>query len=459
MKREFKITKSMELFSEALKYLPAGVGSNARLWRSGICPPGLPCSIFISRAKGAYMWDVDGNKYIDYRLGYGPVILGHDYEEVSLRVRKAEHLGAVYAAGHELEVNVAKKIISLVPCAEMLRFSSTGTEATMNAIRIARAATNKDKIIKFEGHFHGTHDYVLWSTEPPFDWPVRDHNQIPQPQSLGIPKVIKDTIIVERWNDFDAIEKTVKENKDEVAAIITEPIMGNAAAIMPQPGYLKHLRELCDKNNILLIFDEVKTGFRVDIGGAQKLFKVKPDIATIAKAMGNGYPVSAIVGKKEYMELIGPGKVSHGGTYSSNPISLAAVDATLDELKRRKVIEHIRKMGLRLMKGLSEILSDTHLPHLMNGVPGMFQIAFTQESEIKEWRDLKYCELKMYPFLHVELLKRGVVTDADIEEPLFLSFSHKKKEIQKTLEAYGDCCITAYKKIGQKLSTLSKKLH
>ncbi len=442
--KKFSFKKSLSLYKEALKVLPAGVGSNARLWRSGVCPPGLPCSIFISHAQGSHIWDVDGNEYIDYRLGYGPVILGHNYPAVSNRVHKAESLGAVYAAGHELEIKVAKKICSLVPCAEMLRFSSTGTEATMHAIRIARAATKRDKIIKFEGNFHGTHDYTLWSTEPPFNWPERDHNQRPHPQSWGIPKVIKKTVLVERWNDFSAIEKTVKENADQVAAIITEPIMGNAGAIMPLPGYLKHLRELCNKYGILLIFDEVKTGFRVDLGGAQKLFRVTPDLATIAKAMGNGYPVSAIVGKKEYMELIGPGKVSHGGTYSSNPVSLAAVDATLDELKRKRVIAHVRKTGTILIKGLHQVLEDQHVPHLINGVPSMFQIAFTEHEQIREWRDLRFCELKLYPELHVELLKHGVITDADIEEPLFLSFSHSKEDIEKTIEAYGGCCSTTY---------------
>ncbi len=447
MKKPFKFDKSLKLFSEALKYLPAGVGSNARLWRSGICPPGLPCSIFISHAKGAYIWDVDGNKYIDYRLGFGPVILGHAYDKVNARVRESMKNGVIYGAGHELEIKVAKKICSLMPCAEMVRFSNAGTEATMNAIRVARAVTKKDKIIKFEGHFHGNHDYLLWSTEPPFELPAKPVTQTLYPQSWGIPNAVKDTLIVDRWNDFEAIEKTVKMNKDDVAAIITEPIMGNAAAIMPKPGYLKHLRELCDRYGLLLIFDEVKTGFRVDLGGAQKLFKITPDLAAIGKAMGNGYPVSALVGKMEYMESIGPGKVAQGGTYASNPLSLTAVDATLDELKRRNAIEHIRKMGTILMKGLDQIFDDLGVHHLINGVPGMFEIAFTRKEEINEWRDLRFCELKMYSFLHSELLKKGIIVDADIEEPIFLSFSHKKEEIEKTLEAYAASDVKIYGKI------------
>ncbi len=449
--RNFTFLKSLKLYREALKVMPAGVGSNARLWRSGVCPPAMPCSLFVKKAKGAHMWDVDGNKYIDYRLGYGPVILGHDYEAIHKSVEKAEKLGAVYAAGHELEINVAKKIISMVPCAELVRFSSTGTEATMHALRIARAAKKKDKIIKFEGHFHGTHDYLLWSTEPPFDLPLHNHNQVLHKQSLGIPDVIKKTILVERWNNFEAIEKTVRENHKQVAAIITEPIMGNAAAIMPQKNYLKHLRELCNRYDIALIFDEVKTGFRVSTGGAQKLFGVVPDLACIAKAMGNGYPVSAIVGKKEFMELIGPGKVSHGGTYSSNPVSLAAVDATLDILKTGRVHKHIKKFGRRLMRGINDIYTDNKIPHIINGVPGMFQVSFTKQKEMREWRDLAKCELKMYPALHLELMQRGVLTDADIEEPLFFSYSHTREDVEKTISAYQNSCLLACRKIGMRL--------
>ena len=430
--------KSFKLYLEALKILPAGVSSNARVWRGGICPVGLPCTLFVDRAKGAYMWDVDGNKYIDYRLGYGPVILGHDYSLVTRKVQEATKYGAIYAAGHEMEIAVAKKIKKLMPCAEMLRFSNTGTEATMTAIRVARAVTKRDKIIKFEGHFHGIHDNVLWSTQPPFDHPSRSYDQVPHRQSLGMPKNMRDNIIIERWNQFDAIEKTVKKYKNEAAAIIAEPIMGNAAAIMPEAGYLQHLKELCERYGMLLIFDEVKTGFRVDIGGAQKYFGVKPELATIAKAMGNGYPVSALVGRREYMEYIGPGKVSHGGTYSSNPLSLAAVNATLDELKKRRVINYIRKIGSLLIKGLKDILTDYRIPHVINGVPGMFQIAFTEQEQVREWRDLRKCELGRYPMMQLELIKRGVLTDADIEEPLYLSYSHDKEEIAKTLVAYDE---------------------
>ena len=443
-----KISNSLKLYKEALKYLPAGVSSNARLWRGGICPPGLPCELFIKKAEGSKVWDADGNKYIDYRLGYGPVILGHGYKKITDAVHEAEKNGAVYAAGNELEITVAKKICGMVPCAEMIRFSSTGTEATMHSLRIARAFTKKEKVIKFEGHFHGTHDYLAWSLSGRKLGKPRDHNQTPVAGSLGIPKAIEKLILVERWNDFDAIEKTVKENHKDVAAIITEPIMGNAGAIMPKKDYLKHLRELCDKYNIALIFDEVKTGFRVARGGAQELFGVTPDLACLAKAMGNGYPVSAIVGKKELMHLIQPGGVIHGGTYSSNPISLAAVNATLDELKSGKVHEHINKFGKKLMRGISDVLKSKKVRFAMQGVPAMFQVACGTR-DISDYRGLNKCNLWFYPLLQKHLMERGVIVDADIEEPLYMSYSHSREDIEKTLEAYQKACdeIVKFKKM------------
>jgi glutamate-1-semialdehyde 2,1-aminomutase len=263
-------------------------------------------------------------------MGFGPVILGHSDPRIHEAVHRVDENGLIYALSHELEIRVAKKIVSMVPCADMVRFCNSGTEATMHAIRVARAFTHREKIVKFEGMYHGAHDYVLYSTDPPFDalrGPVRT-----LPQSAGIPKAIDKLCLVERWNDFDRIEKLVKRQGSEIAAIITEPIMGNCSAIMPRDGYLKHLRSLCSDHRILLIFDEVKTGFRVGRGGAQARFGVTPDLATFAKSMGNGYPVACFAGRRDIMDIIGPTKVVHGGTYSGNPVSLAAVDATLDIL-------------------------------------------------------------------------------------------------------------------------------
>jgi len=427
------LERSMELYREALGVLPVGVSSNARLWRS-VCPTYVPCSLFVSRAQGSHIWDVDGNDYIDYRMGFGPVILGHSDPRVHERVHAVDETGLVYALSHELEVTVAKKIVSMVACAEMVRFCTSGTEATMHALRVARAYTGREKIVKFEGMYHGAHDYLLFSTDPAFDR-VRG---VPRavPQSLGIPKSIQKLCLVERWNDFDRIEKLVKRKAKEIAAIITEPIMGNSAAIPPREGYLQHLRKLCTDYGILLIFDEVKTGFRVAPGGAQELYGVTPDLATFAKSMGNGYPVACFAGSAEIMDIIGPSKVVHGGTYSGNPVSLAAVDATLDILKDSSFYERLESFGTRLMRGLLEVAEEMKTDMIVNGVPEMFQILFTRHREVREYRDLAKCDLDRYATLHAELLNHGVMIDEDNMECFFTCAAHSDEDLEHTLSAF-----------------------
>lgn len=430
-KRDIKFNKSMELFREAQKYLPAGVSSNARVWKGAICPSYMPCSIFIKKANGSHIWDVDGNEFIDYRLGYGPIILGHSFEAVRKEVHRAEKDGTVFALDNELEIVVAKKIKSFVKCAEMIRYANSGTEATMAAIRLARWYTDKEKIIKFEGHYHGHHDYLLYNTYPPFDSVRRK----PIPASFGIPDKIKDYIIIEDWNDFDSIEKTVNKNHNEVAAIICEPVMGNAAVIPPEKGYLKHLRKLCDDYGIVLIFDEVKTGFRLSDGGAQKIYNVKPDIATFAKSLGNGYPIAALTGIQDIMEEIAPNKVLQGGTYSGNRISLTAANATLNFIKKNDVFGYLNKYGSKLMKGIQEIFDDHNIYAIVQGFPEMFQFLFTKKESIKNYRDLKYCDMQLFAKLQFELLKRGVMIDEDNGEPMYTCYSHNENDMDKTLEA------------------------
>jgi len=431
--KPFSLKGSMYLYQQSLKVLPAGTGSNARIMRA-VCPIGTPCTIFIDKARGARIWDVDGNDYIDYRLGYGPVILGHGYPRITRVVNRAQKEGAVYALGNELEIELAKKIIELVPCAEMTRFANSGTESTMVAVRIARGYTKKDKIIKFEGAYHGAYDYMLYSTDSPFTAPRRK----PYPMSWGIPKGIDKYVLIEEWNNFSSIEQTVRKHHKDVAAIICEPVMGNAGCIPPRPGYLKHLRELCDKYGILLIFDEVKTGFRLALGGAQEVFNVIPDIACFAKSLGNGYPIAAVTGPEEIMSVVGPGKVLHGGTYSANPIAMAAGLATLDVLERKQVHEHIGKFGKRLMRGISAVFTDARMPHVIQGFPSMFQFFFTEKNGIWSYRDLEACDRNLYASLHVELLKHGVMIDEDNEEVIFTSFAHHSQELNETLAAFSD---------------------
>jgi len=429
--KKFKFDNSLKLYKEALKLIPAGVGSNARLWKIN-CPIFSPCTIFIRKAVGSYIWDVDGNKYIDYRLGYGPVILGHSYKKIHTAVHKADEKGIVYAADNELIIDVAKKIKKFVPSVEMIRFANSGTEATMAAIRVARAFTKKDKIIKFEGHYHGWHDAVAFSTKPGYTCARRSI-----PASLGIPEELsKYTLAACEWNNFEPIEQTVKRNHNNVAAIITEPVMGNAAAIPPKNGFLQHLRELCDRYNIVLIFDEVKTGFRLAKGGAQEVFKVRPDLSTFAKSLGNGYPIAAFGGRKDIMELIGPGKVMHGGTYSANPISLIAAKTTLNELKKPEVWHHLYSYGKKLMVGIDNVLTEHKIPHIVHGFPTMFQFLFTNKEEITNYRELRFCDVKKFARLQYELLKRGVMLDEDNEESIYTSYSHTSADLNKTLEAF-----------------------
>lgn len=437
---KFELIKSMELHKKALNFMPGGVSSNARLWQN-ICDVYCPCTIFVKKAFGSHLWDVDGNEYIDYRMAFGPVILGHSNIHVRKRIHQNLKNGTIHAFDSEMEIKVAEKINSFFPSIEMLRFSVSGTEATMHALRIARAYTGKKKIVKFEGHYHGGHDYLLFSTTSSLsDLPIK-----PKPSSLGIPEEISKLIFVNEWNDFEGIEKTVKNHHNEIAAIITEPIMGNAAAIQPKKDYLQFLKELCDKYNIILIFDEVKTGFRVSDGGAQKLFGVKPHLTTLAKAMGNGYPVSVIGGSKEIMQIIGKNKVFHGGTYAGHPISLTAVDATLSEIRKGYVHKKIDIFGKKLMTGIKDIFQDNKINGIIQGQPGMFQFMFTDKEQISTFRTFLNCDLEFYSKLQNLLLKKGIMVDETNAEPIFTSSAHTKDDLSKTLESL-DSVISLVKK-------------
>ncbi len=436
VKGRLNVKRSMKMFSKAMKLMPGGVSSNARLWESAqFCPLYTPCTIFAKRAYASHIWDIDNNKYIDYRLGFGPVILGHSYPAITNAIRREEWKGTVYALDNELEVRVSEKIINMVPSAEMVRYSVSGTEATMHTIRLARAYTKKNVILKFEGHYHGSHDYLLYSTSPPYNTKAR-----PYKQSMGIPGAIDEMVIVETFNNFESIEKTIKAHHRKIAAIIMEPIMGNASGIMPKEGYLKHIKELCDKYDVLLIFDEVKTGFRVSRGGAQELFGVTPHLTTMAKSMSNGFPISAIAGQEEIMKLFGPGNhaVTHGGTYASNPLSLTAAEATLNVLKNRSVYKKINRYGTTLMKGFSKILNDNNVPSLMLGHPSMFQFIVTNREHIYNYRELEPNDGgDLFSKIQYWLLTRGVMVDEDYQECWYMCLAHyEQKDASKTIDAF-----------------------
>lgn len=395
-----------------------------------LMPDGVAESIFIDNARGSHIWDIDGNEYIDYKLGQGPVILGHSHPAVQNKVHEHDKRGVIYGSDTPLEITLAEKIRDIIPSAEMIRYYVSGTEATMNAIKIARAYTGREKILKFEGQYHGFHDYLSFSTEPG----PKSHygSKKPQPDSIGIPKALEKLILVNNWNDFDAVEKTVKKESKNLAAIITEPIMANAAVIPPKDGYLEFLKELCDKNDIVLIFDEVKTGFRVAKGGAQELFGVTPHLTTLAKSFGNGYPISAVVGSEEIMKKNATRKILHQGTYARNPISVAAADATIDEIRKGYVHKNIAKFGTALMKGIRDILYDNKVDGIVQGYSSMFHVLFTKQKEIHNYREFLRCNKEFFAKLQGQLLKKGVM----LGEPSFTCASHDNNDLRQTLEAF-----------------------
>ena len=426
------ISKSKELYEKAVELIPGGASSNLRGY-----PAYSPHPIFIDRGRGSKVYDVDGNEYIDYLCAFGAVILGHCHPKVTEAVKQQLEKGTMFGTAHELEIKVAEKIKKMVPSVEMVRFACSGTEATMTALRIARGYTGKDKIIKFEGHYHGHHDYVLISYQPALsDCGSRiSPNKIPM--SPGIPEAILQTIIVLPWNDLEVVEKVVKRRGDEIAGIITEPMMGNGGMIFPEEGYLKGLREICDENDMVLIFDEVWSGFRIARGGAAEYFGVEPDLHTFAKAMANGYPIAAVGGKREIMESVGPGKIFHGGTYTANPLCLAAAYATLNELDRDGVYEEFYRLGNKLIEGLREAAEraghDVYIP----GFAGFYNLFFTDKKEFKDWRDIEgSVDRAKYEKWVWEMYKRGIYhSTPDTFERVNLTMAHTEEDIEKTIQA------------------------
>ena len=423
--------KSQPIFNRALNVLVKGVSSNFRFLGENETP-------IIARGKGARIWDADGNEFIDYRLGWGPIILGHADERVNQAV--ADHLenGTTFAATTELEVIVAEKLVNMIPGMEKLRFTNTGTEATMHALRTARGYTNKEKFIKFEGQYHGAHDYVLFSTaSSPISAMGARTSPIPVQVGSGIPDKIRDYVYCLPFNDFDAVEQCVKDHHGDVAAMFVEPCLGNIAGIEPEDGFLAHLKILCNEHNIILVFDEVKTGFRLANGGAREAYGVIPDISTYAKSLGNGFPVAAFGGKGEVMDVIGGGSVTHAGTFGANGVSMAAANAVLDILSESPVLENLAERGKRLKAGLDQVLTDADVPHQMSGHPNIQGFLIT-EKPVKEVRDLAYSDDDVYEAIMNNMYDRGVWAENDPREPWFLCAAHSDEIIDETLNKFQD---------------------
>jgi len=422
----FKHDKNAELWRRAAKVIPLGSNSNFRFAGEK--------TFFCDHAKGSHVWDVDGNEYIDFKNAFGPIILGHAYDEVDDKVRDAIGRGISYAAVTEDEIELAERFVRLCPCIEKVRLCSSGTEATMHALRVARGYTGRDRFIKFEGQYHGVHDQVLFSmyADPLSTYGSR-RGPIPVLESAGVPEIIRQLVITMPFNDPEALEMGLKRDGHNIAAILVEPILGNCAGIEPQKGFLEFLRKKCDEHGIVLIFDEVKTGFRVSLGGAQQLYGVTPDMATYGKAFSNGYVVAAFGGKSEIMDMLAPGLVEHAGTHNGHRVGVTASNATLEIMEKQPVHATIAKRGTRLKEGLQAIFDKESLPVKFIGQPAMFGWVAMDKKPIGQ----REYAVSDRPWLHnVASLanERGLLLARETREPWFMSYSHCDTDIDQALE-------------------------
>jgi len=415
------LSKSRELFEKAKRLIPGGVNSPVRAFE--------PYPFFTKYAKGSRIVDVDGKEYIDYCMGYGPLILGHVPEPVVEAVKEQLEKGTLYGTPTEQEVELAELICEAVPCAEMVRLVNTGTEATMSAIRVARGFTGRKKIVKFEGCYHGAHDYVLVKAGS-------GATTFGTPTSLGVPEETTRNTLVLPYNDVESFEETIENEGDKIAAVIIEPVVGNAGVILPRDGYLKRIRELTKGKGIVLIFDEVITGFRLAFGGAQEYYGVVPDMATLGKVLGGGFPIAAFVGKKEIMEMVAPsGKVYQAGTFSGNPISVVAGLATLKTIKAegKAFYEELNSKRENICRAIKDLAEDLSLPIQVNGVASMFQLFFS-ENEVVDYQSAMKADIAKFAKFHKKLMENRVFIPPSQFETCFISTAHLKEEINETIK-------------------------
>lgn len=422
------MNKSKKLFEKSKNIIPGGVNSPVRFYE--------PYPFFATKANGSRIFDSDGNSYIDYCMGYGALLLGHNYGPVTNSVKSQLSKGNLYCTPTEKEMELAELITKCVPSAEMVRLVNTGTEATMHAIRLARAFTKRAKIVKFEGCYHGAHDYVLVKAGS-----GAAHQGIPL--SEGMVDGIAENTLVVPYNDPAALERAIEGNS--VAAVIMEPVIANMGLILPEKNFLHDVRKITQQNDTALIFDEVVTGFRLALGGAQEYYNVKPDLATFAKAISNGFPLAAITGRKEIMEQLAPvGRVYQASTFAGNPISVSASLATIKTLmKNRTVYSRTSSICEEIVKGIRDILNNLKFKATVNSLGSMFQIFFNN-GLVRDYDSAKKSNVKLYKRFFDQLLKEDVFVPPSQFETCFVSYSHNKSDVKNTVEAFDN----ALRKVG-----------
>ena len=428
---EIQMTQSEQLFNEAQGYIPGGVNSPVRAFK-GV--GGTP--IFFNHGEGAYLFDADDKKYIDYVASWGPMILGHANQEVIKAVEKVLHNGLGFGAPTKIETELAKKVCELVPSIELVRMVSSGTEATMSAIRLARGYTGRDDIVKFEGCYHGHSDSLLVKAGS-------GALTLGEPSSAGVPADFAKHTLTLEYNNLAQVREVFAEKGSDIACIIVEPVAGNMNCIPPVAGFLEGLRKLCDEYESVLIFDEVMTGFRVAKGGAQEKFAVKPDLTTLGKVIGGGLPVGAFGGKKAIMKCIAPlGAVYQAGTLSGNPMSMAAGLAMLEAIDADKnLYANLEQKAIKLTKGIVEKARVNNIPMTANVVGGMFGLFFTEADTVNNFEQTSQCDVERFnKFFHL-MLDAGIYLAPSAYEAGFISTAHTDADIQYTLEVAEKCFI------------------
>jgi glutamate-1-semialdehyde 2,1-aminomutase len=424
--------RSAALYEQACDLIPAGVNSTARAKFSGWDPYPL----YVTGGSGSRITDVDGNTYIDYLLGLGPMILGHRPPRVTAAVIQAiTEQGTCFALPTADDAVVARKMIELIPSLEMVRLCNTGTEAVLYALRLARTFTGREKIIRFEGMYHGFSDGVYWSKHPNLDKAGKDRHPLAVPQGPGMPHHAGDHLIILPWNDLDALREAIAREGRNIAAVITEPVMCNTGCILPEPGYLEGMRELTAAQGIVLIYDEVITGFRLNVAGAQGHYGIRPDLSVFAKGLGGGFPVAALGGRRDIMSLVSDGTVSVAGTYAGNAIAVAAARAALEELSTPGLYEALHRRCERFYAGLEKVLQDARLDAYVTGVGPVLQVWFSAHP-IRNYRDAaRHASHEMFRAWWEGMLEQGVLFHPGAFENLFVSFAHSDDDIDQTLEA------------------------